>query len=256
MQQMMIHIERPLPGAVTIVLNRPEKRNALNIALLEDLFNTITEFNLDHSIRVMILKGNGPLFCTGLDLSEATDPSKSKYSGELVKMTFEAIYNSPHTTIATVHGAAIAGGAGLMCACDFAFAAEGTKFGFPEVHRGLVPALILPLLSRQLGQGKVKELLLLGETIDTDKALALGLIHRIAPADQLSDQAHAIAKQIMKGAPEALAETKKLIHALYPSEFEKDLNTALEVHDKIRHSTEAREGAHAFLEKRLPSWGR
>lgn len=251
---MMIYIERPLPGVAAIVLNRPEKRNALNIALLEDLFNTITDLNADPSIRVVILKSNGPLFCTGLDLSEAADPSKSKYSGELLKMTFAALYNSKHITIAAVQGAALAGGAGLMCACDFALAAEGTTFGFPEAQRGLVPALVLALLSRQMEQRKVKELVLLGETIETDKALALGLIHRTVPANQLIDEAHAMAKQVLKGAPEALTETKKLIQTLYPSDFEQDLNTALKVHERIRHSAEAREGSRAFLEKQLPSW--
>jgi len=254
MKQMMIHIERPLPGVATIILNRPEKRNALNIPLLEDLFNTIIELNLDSTINVVIIKGNGAAFCAGLDLSEAADPALYKYSGTLIKMTFSAIYNSPHTTIAVVHGAAIAGGAGLMCACDFALAAVDTKFAFPETQRGMVAALVLTLLSRQLNQRAVKELLLLGEAIDAEKALTIGLISRVAPYEELTEVSYTMARQIMKGAPGASSLTKQLIHELYPSKFEADLTMAHDYHEKARTSDEAVEGTKAFLDKRLPSW--
>lgn len=251
---MLIHIERPILSVAKIILNRPEKRNALNISLLEDLFNTISDFNIDNSIRVIIIKGNGPVFCAGLDLTEAADPTKNKYSGELIKLTFSALYNSPHITIAEVHGAAMAGGAGLMCACDFALAASETKFGFPETQRGLVAALVLTFLSRQLDQRTITELLLLGEIIGTDQALEMGLINRVVNEGHLEEAVLSMARQVMKGGPEANTLTKQLIHKLYPSDFEADLAIAHEIHEKVRTSSEAVEGAQAFFDKRQPTW--
>lgn len=254
MSNSFIQCQKVEPSIHSVTLNRPNKRNALNIPLLEELCHTIDTLNKDPDARVIIINGAGPVFCAGLDLAEASDPCKSVKSAELIANTFSIIYNSPHVTIAAVHGAAVAGGAGLMCACDLVVAADETKFGFPETQKGLVAAQVLTFLSRQLRDRDIRELLLLGELIDSKKALSIGLINRVVPIPSLLHEAITIAQKALLGAPRATTLTKKLIDELYPSPFEEDLREALSHHEHARDSDEAREGVIAFLENRPPAW--
>ncbi len=237
-----------------ITLNRPEKRNALNTALLKNLQEAMKELNADPAIRVIIIKGAGKLFCAGLDLAEAADRSMSVQSAEFLSETFRIIFESPKVTISAVHGAAIAGGAGLMSACDMTIAAEGTKIGYPETQKGLVAGLILTFLMRQVNQRDLNELLLLGELIDTDKAMEIRLINRVTTESLLTDEAISMARQVLKGAPEATRKTKEIIREMYPSPFAEDITFSLSIHEEARNSDEAKEGIAAFLEHRLPKW--
>src|SRR6202008_3379724 len=128
-------------GAVTTVtLNRPDKRNALNVDLLRQGCAAIALAESDPAQRIVVLRGAGPVFCSGLDLAEAAQPERAHVSAELIGRTLRALATTRLVTIAAVQGAAIAGGAGLMSACDFASATRDAKFGYPEVRRGLVPA--------------------------------------------------------------------------------------------------------------------
>jgi len=242
------------PNIVKIKLNRPQKRNALNIDLLKCLSETLKKLNADKSLRVIIIKGEGPLFCSGLDLKEASDISKSTESAELLAKTFTAIYKSPHVTIAAVHGYAVAGGAGLMCACDLVLAEEETQIGFPETQRGLVASQVLTMLSRQLNQRSIRELLLIGDLINTERAFTMGLINYVIPKGTLDEESLNVAKRVMRGGPNATKETKKIIDAMYPNSFDEDLQKAVRHHEKIRNSDEAIEGFLAFNEKRNPRW--
>lgn len=254
MTESYVEMKRIKDNIALVTLNRPTKRNALNIELLKHLIEIIEILNADSTIRSIILEGKGPIFCAGLDLAEARDPSTSRESAELIAHAFSAIHLSPHVTIATVHGAAVAGGAGLMLACDIAIAAENTKFGFPETQKGLVAAQVLTFLIRQLGERDIKELLLLGDLIDSNKALAIGLINAVVPPSDLISQAVIMAKKAALGAPHATAETKRLIRKLYPSDFNDDLRVALQIHEEIRASSEAKEGITSFIENRPPAW--
>src|SRR6266498_2340399 len=132
----------------TLTLNRPDKRNALNVELLEEFCAGIAAAESDASQRVLVLRGAGAVFCSGLDLAEAAQPERAIASAELVGKALRALATTRLITIAAVQGAAIAGGAGLMSACDFAVATRDAKFGYPEVRRGLVPALIMTFLRR------------------------------------------------------------------------------------------------------------
>ena len=239
----------------TLTLNRPERRNALNVALLQQLGAEIGRAEMEPGQRVLVLRGAGPVFCSGLDLQEATDPDVGMMSATLIGDVLKQLATSRLITIAAVQGAALAGGAGLMAACDFVVATADAVFGFPEVHRGLVPALIMTFLRRQVRERDVREWLLLGEKFDANRAHALGLINRIAadPA-ALDAEVASLARAALAGAPEAVAATKHLLLELWPSSLATDLGRAHALHLAARSSSEAAEGLAAFHAKRLPRW--
>jgi methylglutaconyl-CoA hydratase len=243
-------------GAVTtLTLNRPDKRNALNVELLEQLCAAIGVAERDAQQRILVLRGAGAVFCSGLDLTEAAQPERAHQSAELVGKALGALGTSRLVTIAAVHGAAIAGGAGVMSACDFAIATRDAKFGYPEVRRGLVPALIMTFLRRQLRERDARELLLLGKLFTAEHAHAIGLLNRVVSDEgALQTEVRTIISSLLQGGPESLAETKKLLRNLWPSALEKDLQDAHAYHLTARNSAEAREGVAAFNAKRAPGW--
>ena len=247
---------RSSAGAVTtLTLNRPEKRNALNVELLEQLVAAVDAATADSTQRILVLRGAGTVFCSGLDLAEAAEAGRAQRSAEGVGHALRAIATTRLMTIAAVQGAAIAGGAGLMSACDFAVATTDTKFGYPEIRRGLVPALIMTFLRRQLRERDARELLLLGKLIDARRALEIGLINRVVENEAALDtEVRTITSSLLQGAPDALAETKKLLADLWPSPLARDFDAAHALHVAARNSTEAAEGIAAFLEKRAPRW--
>jgi len=141
-----------------------------------------------------------------------------------------------------------------MTACDFAIAAEGTRIGYPEVRRGLVASLVSSLLRRQIPERFMRELLVLGELVDAQQALEMGLVNRVSPRDEVLRVALEFAALILKGAPDAIAHSRRLVDELWPRPLEEDFSHALAHHKEIRRSDEALEGMRAFLEKRLPNW--
>ncbi len=236
-----------------LTLNRPEKRNALNIPLLEAICKEIEDAHAKQA-RVIVLGGAGQSFCAGLDLTEAADASSAQQSAHAIAQTLETISQSRAVTIAVVHGAAIAGGAGIMSACDIVVAEETAKIGYPEVRRGLVAGLVMTFLRRQLRERDARELLLLGEPIDAHRAREIGLVNRVVPEGAALESALDIANTLLKGAPGALAHSKQMLNDLWPKPLENDLAWALNHHKNIRASREAREGIAAFNEKRNPNW--
>lgn len=242
-------------GPITrLTLNRPAVRNALNIALLTELVTALDEVQADPGQRVIILGGAGSIFCAGLDLKEAADPEIAHQSATLVGDALAKIAECPSVTICAAQRAAIAGGAGLLMACDFAVVTPDFRTGFPEVHRGLVAGLVMTLLRRQVAERPARELLLLGETIDAEAAMRLGLINRIASTNGLDAEATALAEKVLLGGPRALAATKKMLNGLWPRPLADDLRHALDAHMDARTSPEAQEGMAAFREKRPPRW--
>lgn len=239
----------------TLTLNRPDKRNALNTELLAQLIAAIAAAEANAAQRILVLRGAGPVFCAGLDLDEAAQPDRAHASADLVAQALRSLSATRLITIAAVQGAAIAGGAGLMSACDFAVATHDAKFGYPEVRRGLVPALIMTFLRRQLRERDARELLLLGKMFDATHAHAIGLVNRVvADETALATEVHSLVSSLLQGGPEAVAETKKLLGELWPASVQSDLNRALALHLGARNSTEAQEGIAAFHEKRPPHW--
>lgn len=247
-------IEKQSAHTTVLTLNRPERRNALTIELMTELTAAVKAASADAAQRVLILRGAGKAFCTGMDLAEVAEPEKAHRSADLVAETLITLSETRLITIAAVHGAAVAGGAGLMAACDFAIAAERTKFGFPEVRRGLVPGLIMTFLRRQLRERDFRELLFAAELFDAEKARAIGLVNRVVPPNELESETQKIVAAILQGAPSALTNTKRLIEKLWPTTVREDVEQALAFHMSARESGEAKEGVAAFLEKRPPSW--
>lgn len=250
----VVLVEKQTPQITLITLNRPERRNALTIELMSDLSSAIENTAADPKQRILILRGAGKAFCTGLDLQEAAESAKAHASAEMVARMLLALADTRLITIATVHGAAVAGGAGIMSACDFVIAAERTKIGYPEVRRGLVAGLVMTFLRRQLRERDLRELLLTSELIDAKRAQEIGLVNRVVPPNELDVAAQEIAAAILQGAPGAITNSKRLIEELWSSSVAEDVALALRHHMEARESNEAKEGIAAFLEKRLPKW--
>jgi len=250
----VILIEKQTPQITVLTLNRPERRNSLTIELLNELISAIKVASDQPDERVLILRGAGAAFCTGLDLKVAADQSKAHSTAEMVAKTLIALAETRLVTIAAVHGAAVAGGAGIMSACDFVVAAEKTKIGYPEVRRGLVAGLVMTFLRRQVRERHLRELVLGGELIDAARAREIGLVNCVVPADKVMNEAQKFADSVLQGAPNAIAQTKKLVEQLWSSSVKEDVDVALKHHMQARESAEAREGIAAFNEKRKPNW--
>ena len=253
MSETFLLIERTRPGVAELVLNRPERRNALTVALMGELVEAIGRLSAAPDCRVLILRGAGPVFCAGLDLREASDPTLAEEGAEAVRRVFEALAGTPLVTIAAAHGVASAGGAGLLAACDFAVASEELRIVFPEVRRGLVPALVATVLRKKIGDADLRELFLLAEPIDAARARSMGLVRRVVPEGKAREEADRLAGLILRGGPRAVRSTKALLAELGP-DGEGDVRVALEYHIRARVGEESREGLAAFLEKREPHW--
>src|SRR5260370_29329364 len=250
----VVLIEKQSPQITVVTLNRPERRNSLTIELLNELVASI-KFASDQADEcVLILRGAGAAFCTGLDLKEAADQKKAHMTAELVAKALITLAETRLVTIAAVHGAAVAGGAGIMSACDFVVAAQRTKIGYPEVRRGLVAGLVITFLRRQVSERNMRELLLGSELSDADRANELGLVNRVVAQDNLMTEAVSFAGSALQGAPGAVAQTKRLIDELWWRSVKQDVDLALKYHMEARESAEAREGITAFDDKRKPNW--
>jgi methylglutaconyl-CoA hydratase len=256
MSDAVLLIDSSDPQITRLTLNRPQKRNALNIATLSALSQAVAAAATDLNRRVLILGGAGPIFCSGLDLSEAANPQQTHASAQALRDAYFAIASSPLITIAAVQGGALGGGVGLVAACDLSIAEEDVKIAFPEVRRGIVAAVVTALLRRQLGDRSARELILLGQTIDAPRAAALGIINRIAPKGAATAQADALAREALLAAPGSVMRTKKLLDDLAARPLAEDLAIALAMHTAARNSPEFAEGLAAFKEKRPPRWGK
>jgi methylglutaconyl-CoA hydratase len=254
-------IQREDRGAIAILtLNRPEKRNALSRALVAELRDTLEQLSADERVRVVVLTGAGSTFCSGMDLKEASaagDPESERVAIAILEQ-FADLLHYLHTlkkpTIAAVNGDALAGGAGLMAACDLAVAAVTARIGYPEVKRGLVPSIVMHDLSRQVGDRRSRQLVLSGEPIGAEVAALWGLVNLVTAADSCLSEAIRLGQELLDSAPGAIATVKRLLDeaAGRPA----DLRGAAAISAAVRVSDEAAEGIRAFLEKRPPAWAR
>jgi methylglutaconyl-CoA hydratase len=256
-------LETTIEGGVARVrLNRPAKRNAFDEVLSAALRETFHGLTNRADVRVVVLSGNGETFCAGGDLEwmrRAAGWTREENLADAAAFqgAFEAIDRCAKPVVARVHGAALGGGAGLVAVCDVAVAATGTLLGFPEVRLGLVPGVISPYVVRKIGVGHARRLFLTGERFDATVAERLGLVHAVAPVDQLDAEVDGIVAHLMAGAPGGQSGAKDLVRALAalgdPCAPE-GLRLAREAIANARASPDGREGTGAFLEKRKPSW--
>lgn len=247
----MSYLEKDI---AVLTLKRSAKRNALNIALLEPLCRCLEAAYQTPALRVLIVAAQGPSFCAGMDLDEASDTSKMELSATLIASMLTMLSEAPFVTIAAAQGAAAGGGAGILSACDLVIAAADIQISYPEARRGLVPAQVAPLLQRLISRHHLHELLFAGEPILADRALSWGLVNKVVPPASLMDEAVSMAHLVRRSAPGAIQQTKCLLRELDKKSFRQDLLLTLPYHQQSRHSLEAKEGARAFAEKRPPSW--
>ncbi len=242
-----------------LTLDRPEVRNALSLTLREELSAALTEAAGDASIRVVVITGRGPAFCAGVDLDELAasagqPPAAALADSRALADLFRQIIDLPQPVIAAVNGAAVAGGAGLVNACDIALAAASARFGYTEARIGFVPAIVAALLVRQVGDKAARRLLLGADLIDATEALRIGLITEVVPDDELLARALDAAGRLARNAPGSLAVTKELLSRLHGLELDAAIDLAVTANASRRSAPELAEGVRAFLEKRAPSW--
>jgi methylglutaconyl-CoA hydratase len=245
----------------TIILNRPEKRNALSRALMAELDQALGDLHLERRVRAVILTGAGPAFCAGMDLSEMLETSRQDDAqarwaedASTYQELLETMLQFPKPLIAAVNGPALAGGAGLMLACDLAIAAESATFGLPEPRRGLVAGVVSPLLAFRIGAGHAGYLLLTAKSIDSAWAHRIGLIHEVVHADHVWPRAVELSVECARGAPESLQLTKRMLNETIGEHLRTLLTAGAAVSATARTTEAAAEGLAAFLEKREPEW--
>jgi methylglutaconyl-CoA hydratase len=241
-------------------LNRPDVRNALDGDLQDLLLKAFKEVEDEKNIRVIVLAGRGQAFCAGGDLSrmeQAAKMTKAKSRREAARFAgfLYRMHTFPKPLIARVHGAAFAGGMGLVAACDLVVAAEEAEFCLPEVKIGLVPAMISPYIMRALGEQNARRYVLTGERLGAREAHRIGFVHECVPAAELDARVEKFAAQLAQAGPQALARSKKLLAKVAKAAITPKLaeETAAVLAD-VRMGAEAREGIRSFLEKRKPRW--
>jgi methylglutaconyl-CoA hydratase len=245
-------------GVRTLVLNRPEKRNALSPEVIDELTLALREA-AECSCGVVILTGTGPAFCSGLDLDHlatmsARTPEDHRRDSENVARVLRALYDFPKPVIAAVNGPAIAGGMGLATIPDFTLAVPEAKFGYTEVRIGFVPAIVASFLLRQVGEKHTRDLLLTGRLIKAHEAQDLGLVTQIVQADQLMPTAHALAQSLLQNSPQAMHCVKTLLAKHAKRRLDEELADAIEANALQRSTEDFKEGVQAFLQRRRADW--
>jgi methylglutaconyl-CoA hydratase len=249
----------------TILLNRPERRNAMTPAMQMELIAAFEEA-AESPCRVLVLAGAGQAFCSGLDLSgldlagletmHEETALEHRADAERIARLFLTLHELPIPTIAAVHGPAIAGGCGLATICDFTLATPTARFGFTEVRIGFVPALVSAFLTLQIGDKKSRDLLLTGRIIDAPEAHHLGLVNEIVAEPKLVSHVMALAETLLANSPQALAATKQLMAAQHKPWLDAAIVAAIETSAQARDTSDFREGIAAFLQKRKPVWSK
>jgi methylglutaconyl-CoA hydratase len=243
-----------------ITLNRPDKRNALSFGLVKELKETLALAEHDPDVKVIILQANGDAFCAGADLAYLQDLQKFSYEENLadsrhLKALFLQIYTLKKVVIASIQGAALAGGCGLASVCDFSFAVPEAKFAYTEVKIGFIPAIVLVFLLRKVGEGRAKQLLLTGDIISAHEAQSLGLINFISSPDKLKEDVKLFAeKLVLNASANSLAVTKNMIGKVQELALEEALDYACEMNAKARASEDCKKGISAFLNKEKLRW--
>lgn len=245
-------------GILTITLNRPDKRNALNPALIEELTAALREAETS-SCGVVILTGAGTAFCAGLDLEHletmtAHTAEENRRDSENMARVLRSLHDFPKPVIAAVNGPAIAGGMALATIPDFTLAVPQAKFGYTEVRVGFVPAIVASFLLRQVGEKHTRDLLLTGRVMQAQEALQLGLVTQIVAAEELMRTAHALAQSLLLNSPQAMQSVKRLLARHARRRLDEEIEDAIEANAQQRATEDFREGVQAFLHRRRADW--
>jgi len=257
---MTVQIKKNLPSG-TIILNRPDRRNALSRQMMRDLAQALEDFHQERKVRAVILTGAGTSFCAGMDLVEMQETSQQpdallQWHNDAVQYRdlLEIMLRFPKPIIAAINGPVVAGGAGLLLASDIFVAADSAKFGLPEPRRGIVAGIVAPLLAFRVGASHAANLLLTARMIDAPEALRVGVFQEVVKQELVWARAQELAGEIAKSAPEAIQLTKRLLNETIGEHLGTLLSAGAADSATARTTDAAREGLAAFLEKREPKW--
>jgi len=238
----------------TITLNRPEKRNALNEAMLKALDGALVAIESDKEIRAVILRGSGGSFCSGLDLAEA-DRLEGGHSPVGIERVFHRLENVSVPTIAAMQGSALAGGCELGLHCDLRIGAEDLRMGMTVARVGLlVPYDFIRKLIEVIGAANTAQIIYTAEPVDAKRALAMGMVQEIVPNAKLDEAAITLAQKVSANAPLSLRVMKQSLRRSMSESNDAYHQDVLEMGRMVRASKDAKEGIRAFLEKRKPNW--
>jgi methylglutaconyl-CoA hydratase len=241
-------------GILTLTLDRPDKRNALSSALIEALHQALGTADLDAEVRVVVITGAGKDFCAGADLEEllasANAGAEANEAAALrLGSLFGRIRRLPKPVVAVVRGRALAGGAGLMTACDIVLAADGAQVGYPEILRGFVPAMVMTMLRRLAGEKAALDLVLTGRLLGASEARAAGLVSRVVADADLDREAGELSRALASAPASALALTKQLFHQLDGQPFDEGIALGARVNALARQTPEFRGAIEHFLSR-------
>ena len=239
-----------------VTMNRPNKRNALSLAHMQELISCFEEIGESREASIVILRGEGPAFCAGHDLSEmlGRDPGFYRHIFDVCCELMETIQEIPQPVIAQVHATATAAGCQLAATCDLVVASQEARFATPGVRIGLFCSTPMVALSRAVGQKKAMEMLLTGEFISAGEALEEGLVNRVVSAEQLDTQTRALAEKIVEASPLVVGLGKQAFYRQLRMPTEQAYAYTREVMSFNATFEDAQEGICAFLEKRKPEW--
>ena len=248
-------------GIGRLMLNRPDKRNALRRDFIEEILAGIDQLKSNPQLRVFVLGAAGTVFCAGMDLSEmqqratAEDgPQQWQKDSEVYGEVLLELFEWDVPTVAAVSGPVLAGGVGLVLACDLVVTSENAFFMLPEPVRGITAAMVTPLLIHRVGAGPASQMLLSNERISAQGAKNMNLCHCVVSTTDFDSRLNAMVSDILQGSPAALAITKQHIRRCLPIDVSEQIRQSVSVSAAARQSADAREGLAAFLQHRKPNW--
>jgi len=241
-------------GIARITLNRPEKRNALNGEMLAALLDTLEKTKTDENVRVVLIRGAGQDFCAGMDISLLSQSANAGVMEHLamaqkVASVFLAMRKHPRPLVAAVHGRALGGGAGIATACDLVLAEESAQFGYPEVKIGFMPAIVMSLLRRSVGEKRAFEILTMGDPFGAEQARELGMVNHVYPAAAFDAEVEKFVAGLASRSGTAVSLTKRLLYHVDSMSFEAAMEAGIEANALSRMTEDARRGFEGFLKK-------
>ncbi len=249
-------------GITTLTLARPQVRNALNHAMMEEIGEAISLISKNASTRVLVIRGQGGHFCAGGDLNAMADPPSAPAAGD--DPTFrtyrsfgdvlEAVDGLPFAVVCVVEGTCVGGGAGMAAASDIVIAADNARFGLPKPRHGFIPSQVIPALVRRIGLGATRRIAVAAEVIDAAEAHRLGLADRVVPASEVDAALTSLLRQLRRNAPRAVAAVKALVLSAADRSTTEVLDQGAHALLSLLRGPEAKEGIAAFLSKRAPGW--
>ncbi len=255
----MLEFSRYRPEVAVLRFNRPERRNALSLAMLEQMLEHLEALRTDPTARVLLVQGNGATFCGGIDLQEAAQSPETAFAMfEKVTEMILTLRRLPQIVIVSAQGHAVGGGAALIAVGDLTIGDAELRIAAPEVRRGFETVLLFPLFRRKIGDAGLRQLLLTGQSIDAVRAREIGLLQYVVPSEERIARTERLAEEVCEAEPHALKEAKILLTAHENSSFEisleEELRLSLRSHIESWKTAAAQEGVAAFLEKRRPGW--